>query len=131
MDPPGLALENYDVIGGWRTSYRTAGNGEVVKLEIEGRRVQYKSGLPVDASGALPDGRAFEGLAELKRHLLADRAQIARCVTGKLLTYATGAGPDFADRVEMDELVSSAGKSNHGLRTLVHLVVQSRAFQHK
>ncbi len=131
MDPPGLALENYDVIGGWRTSYRTAGNGEVVKLEIEGRRVQYKSGLPVDASGALPDGRTFEGLAELKKHLLADRAQIARCVTGKLLTYATGAGPDFADRVEMDELVSSAGKSNHGLRTLVHLVVQSRAFQHK
>ena len=46
MDPLGLALENYDVIGGWRTKYRSVGQGQAVKLEVDGRRVQYKDGLP-------------------------------------------------------------------------------------
>jgi hypothetical protein len=131
MDPPGLALENYDVIGGWRTNYRSAGEGQVVKLEVEGRKVQYKTGLPVDASGEMPDGRTFKDIDGLKKLILADRAQVARCVTEKLLTYATGAGMSFADKVEIDSMVAKAADKNHGLRTLIHLVVQSRAFQSK
>ena len=98
MDPLGLALENYDVIGGWRTKYRSVGQGQAVKLEVDGRKVQYKDGLPVDPSGVLPDGRAFADLDGLKKFLLQDKPQIARCVAEKLLTYATGAGITFADR---------------------------------
>jgi hypothetical protein len=128
MDPLGLALENYDVIGGWRTNYRSVGQGQSVKTEVDGRRVQYKIGPAVDPSGVLPDGRAFPDLDALKKLLLQDKPQIARCVAEKLLTYATGAGITFADRPAVEAIVQQAAKKDYGLRTLVHAVVESPAF---
>lgn len=128
MDPLGLALENYDVIGGWRTNYRSVGQGQSVKTEVDGRRVQYKIGPAVDPSGVLPDGRAFPDLDALKKLLLQDKPQIARCVAEKLLTYATGAGITFADRPTVEAIVQQAAKKDYGLRTLVHAVVESPAF---
>jgi hypothetical protein len=124
MDPLGLALENYDVIGGWRTNYRSVGQGQSVKTEVDGRRVQYKIGPAVDPSGVLPDGRAFPDLDALKKLLLQDKPQIARCVAEKLLTYATGAGITFADRPAVEAIVQQAAKKDYGLRTLVHAVVE-------
>ena len=128
MDPLGLALENYDVIGGWRTNYRSLGLGQSVKTEVEGRRVQYKIGPAVDPSGALADGRAFSDLEALKKLLLQDKPQIARCVAEKLLTYATGAGITFADRPTVEAILQQAAKKDYGLRSLVHAVVESPAF---
>ena len=129
MDPLGLALENYDVIGGWREAYRSAGDGQKANIEVEGRKVQYKIGLPVDASGVLPDGKTFQNMEELKQFLLADKSQIARCVTEKLLTYATGAGVSFADKVEIDAIVKKAAAKEYGLRSLIHGVAASEAFR--
>lgn len=131
MDPLGLALENYDVIGGWRENYRSIGEGQFVKLEVDGRRVQYKTGKPVDASGVLPDGTAFANMDALKQVLLADKKQIARCVTEKLLTYATGAGVEFADRPAMEAILKNSSEKDYGLRTLIHEVVQSPVFLSK
>ncbi|MEY4483761.1 MAG: hypothetical protein RL693_1213, partial [Verrucomicrobiota bacterium] len=131
MDPLGLALENYDVIGGWRENYRSVGEGQQVKLEVDGRRVQYKTGKPVDASGVLPDGTAFANMDMLKKALLADKKQIARCVTEKLLTYATGAGTEFADRPVIESILKKSSEKDYGLRTLIHEVVQSPVFLSK
>ena len=96
IDPPGFALENFDVIGGWREHYRSIGDGEPVT--VDGRRMRYQNGPPVDAADVLPDGRRFRNIDEYKQLLLADKDQLARALAEKLLTYATGAPPTTADR---------------------------------
>jgi Protein of unknown function (DUF1588)/Protein of unknown function (DUF1585) len=132
IDPPGFALESFDVIGGWRDRYRSLGKGDQPPWTFEGRNVwQYKLGLPVDASGTLPDGRAFKDIAEFKQLLLADKDEVLRALAGKLLTYATGAGIRFCDRAEVERIVAEVAQQDYGLRTLVHAVVQSSLFGEK
>lgn len=132
MDPPGFALENFDVIGGWRERYRSIGAGDRVDGKRRGRGIyEYKQGPSVDASGALPDGRKFSGIAEFKSLLMTQEQQIATCVTEKLLTYGTGAGAQFADRAAIATILSKAAAKKHGLRSLVHEIVQSDVFQSK
>ena len=98
IDPPGFALESFDVIGGWRENYRTTGLGKEVM--VDGRRMPYLKGPKVDPSDVMPDGRAFANIDEFKKLLLADKDQIARALTEKLVTYATGGPPEAADRDE-------------------------------
>ncbi|MDB5340062.1 MAG: hypothetical protein JWN70_5681 [Planctomycetaceae bacterium] len=131
IDPPGFVLENFDVIGTWRTNYRTLGPGVDVPLAIEGRKVQYRVGPAVDASAELLDGHRCADIDEFKQALLADREQIARCVAEKLLIYATGHRLEFADRRAVTTLLERAKASDYGLRTLVHEVVQSETFLRK
>ena len=57
IDPPGFALESFDVIGGWREHYRSIGEGEPVI--VDGRKMRYLNGPAVDAADVLPDGRRF------------------------------------------------------------------------
>jgi mono/diheme cytochrome c family protein len=129
IDPPGFALENFDVIGGWREHYRSIGDGEPIVLN--GRRVRYLNGPAVDAADVLPDGRQFQGIDEFKQLLLEDKDQLARALTAKLLSYATGAAPTAADQQEIDAIVARIRDKNYGFRSLVHEVVQSRTFQSK
>jgi hypothetical protein len=131
IDPAGFALENFDVIGGWRERYRSLAAGDNPKTKAFGQSVKYLLGRDVDAGDELADGRRFVNVDELKALLLADKPQIARCVVGKLLTYATGGGPQFADRATIDDIEERAGKHEYGLRTIVHEVVQSPAFLNK
>ena len=132
MDPPGFALENFDVIGGWRERYRSIGTGDRPPGLLNGRNIhQYKLGPAVDASGTLPDGRQFAGIQDFKKLLLSDEEQVSRCVTEKLLTYGTGAGIQFADRDAITAILKKAEPQKHGLRTLVHEIVQSPVFQSK
>jgi hypothetical protein len=129
IDPPGFALENYDVIGGWRDYYRSVGKGE--KVVLNGRTMRYLQGPPVDAADALPDGRKFRDIDEYKQLLLEDKDQLARAMTEKLLSYATGATPTAADKAAIDAIVDRLRTRDYGLRTLVHEVVQSKVFKHK
>jgi hypothetical protein len=129
IDPPGFALENFDVIGGWRDNYRVTGRGESVV--IDGRRMSYHKGKTVDASDVLPDGRRFKNIDEFKQLLLEDRDQLAAALTEKLLTYATGGSPRTSDRKEIDALVRRIRERNYGFRTLVHETVQSELFRTK
>ncbi len=131
IDPPGFVLENFDVIGSWRTNYRTLGPGADVPLAIEGRRVEYRVGPAVDASAESTDGRRYIDIEAFKQALLADREQIARNVAEKLLIYATGHGLEFADRRAVTELLKRAKAGDYGLRSLVHEVVQSETFLRK
>jgi hypothetical protein len=131
IDPPGFALENFDVIGGWRDRYRSLGVGDKVDkfIDSQGRfRVQYKLGPPVDASGEL-SGAAFKEIREFKKLLLQDKDGLAGAVTGKVLAYALGRAMGFSDRAEIARIVGSARASNYGFRKLIHEIVQSPAFR--
>ena len=136
IDPPGFALENFDVIGGWREHYRSIGQGEPVTLG--GKRMRYKNGPLVDASDVLPDGRAFRDIDEYKQLLLADKDQLSRALAEKLLSFATGvrahgtsATGRIGDRSQIEAIVKSVRKKNYGFRSLVHEVVQSEIFLSK
>jgi hypothetical protein len=129
FDPPGFALENFDVIGGWREHYRTTGSGETVI--VDGRRMAYHRGKPVDPVDKLADGREFKSIDELKQLLLEDKDQLARALAMKLLTYATGAPPTAADEVEVNAIVTRIKAKDYGLKSLIHEIVQSEAFRQK
>jgi hypothetical protein len=131
IDPPGFALENFDVIGGWRQRYR-AEKGESPPEKFHGRRIwEYRLGPPVDASGELLDGRNFKNIDEFKQLLMDREDQVARNLTQNLLTYATGAGIQFADRDAVESILTRLKSRRGGLRTLVHEIVQSDTFQTK
>jgi len=126
IDPPGFALENFDVIGGWRTTYRSQDKGTSVKKSLNGQGIwQYKEGLPVDASGELPDGRKFHDIADFKKLLLGQQDQVMKCLAENLVIYSTGAGIQFADRDAIAAIIKQTKADGCGLRTLVHAVVQS------
>lgn len=129
IDPPGFALESFDCIGGWRDHYRVTGNGEAVL--VDGRRMPYHKGKPVDSSGVMENGKQFDNIDEFKRLLLEEKQQLARAVTSKLLAYATGRAPQASDQKAVDAIVTEIAAKNYGLRTLIHEIVQSETFQHK
>ncbi|MSR58515.1 MAG: DUF1592 domain-containing protein [Planctomycetaceae bacterium] len=129
IDPPGFALESFDVIGGWREHYRTSGNGQPVI--VDGRTMHYLRGPKVDPTGVLPDGRAFQNIDEFKQLLLADKDQFARALTVKLVTYATGAAPSVADQPQIESIVRKVRAQNYGFRSLIHEIVQSDLFRRK
>jgi hypothetical protein len=132
IDPPGFALESFDVIGGWRDWYRRRDDGKPVdKLIHPGgpAKVLYRQGPEVDSSGVLPDGRPFSGIREYKRLLAADEAGIARALAGQLLSYSLGRTLGFSDRAEIERIVANAGSSGYGLRSILHEVVQCDTFR--
>jgi hypothetical protein len=83
----------------------------------------------VDASDVTPDGQRFKNIDEYKRLLLKDKDQLARALAEKLLTYGTGAAPTIADRPAIDVIVGIIRSRDYGFRTLVHEIVQSKAFR--
>jgi hypothetical protein len=132
IDPAGFALENFDVMGGWRERYRAEGDGEPEKgIAKSGQKFAFHYALAVDASGELPDGRKFHDVRELKQLLLENEKQIARNLAGQLAVYATGAPVRFADREQIDQALARASSSHYGVRSLVDEVVQSELFRSK
>ncbi|MEI6537345.1 MAG: DUF1592 domain-containing protein, partial [Verrucomicrobiaceae bacterium] len=132
MDPAGFALESFDVIGRFRTRYRSRGAGDPTSVVFPGGwKPFYKLGPVVDSAGKLPDGRAFNDIIDLRKHLLADPDQIARNLTQQLLTYATGAELTYADRREITQLVAESKLRKHGVRSLIHIIAESAIFQRK
>ncbi|APZ97028.1 DUF1592 domain-containing protein [Fuerstiella marisgermanici] len=132
IDPAGFALENFDVIGGYRDRYRTLGEGERPSFGQDPNTfawVRYRIGRPVDATGQTPDGTAFRNIRELKQILLQDQESIARGLTEKLITYALGRRVGFSDRLVIEQIVKNIAAQNYGFRTLVHEVVQSDLLQ--
>jgi len=134
IDPPGFALESFDVMGGWRDRYRAF--AENVNAEpgigLSGQPFAFHYGLPVDSSGVLTDGRAFKDIREFKRLLLAhEEGTVARNLVGQLTTYATGAPIGFADRKTVQEILDKARTSGYGVRDIVHGIVASDLFRYK
>jgi hypothetical protein len=120
IDPPGFALESYDVIGGWRANYRA--------VNEKGSR---KQGPKVDAGYRFPSGQGFKDLPELKQVLLQRPDVLAKNMVHHLVTYSTGAPPSFSDREMIDAIVAAAKPSQYGVRSLVQGLVQSPIFLQK
>ena len=114
IDPPGFALENFDPIGGWRGRYPRPG----------------RQGPVIDASGALLSGETFQSITDFKKVLLGShRDDFARCLTEKLLVYATGRTLERRDEPEVARIVTALKKEGNGLRDLILAVVSSDAFR--
>ena len=131
IDPPGFALESFNPIGGYRDYYRSLGKGQRVTTMINGRRVRYRLGPDVDSSGKLPDGRKFSNYRQFRDQLAKDDNVLARTLTKKLLTFATGRELGFSDRPEIERIVRASAGRRHRIRDLVHLVVGSDIFRTK
>jgi hypothetical protein len=135
IDPPGFALENFDVMGGWRDRYRSQTPAELYdtmgRFGKNGAPLTFRLSQPVDAAGHLADGRAFDDVRGLKSLLLQDEAQLARNLTRQLLVYATGAAERFSDRAAVEQIVQGTKARQYGVRSLVHGLIQSDLFLNK
>jgi hypothetical protein len=132
IDPPGFALENFDVMGAWRDRYRSIEQGEPVKgLGKNGFVYAFRLSQPVDASHRLASGEEFRNVSDFKRLLLKDERQIARNMVKQFVTYATGAPVRFSERAIVERILDEAKQDQYGVRTLIHQVVQSELFTTK
>ena len=109
IDPWGIAFENFDAVGRWRT-------------EVQGK--------PVDATSHLFNGQKLEGMDGLKRFLLLNRQdQFVRAMVHKTTTYAIGRPLAFGDRSDVDVITSEVRKRGDGLATMVQQIVVSDLFR--
>jgi hypothetical protein len=133
MDPPGFALESFDILGGWRDRYRAVSEDKppVPGRGKNGQPFEFHLGLPVDAAGTLPDGRPFQDIREFKRLLVEDDVPIARNLASQLIVYATGAPVRFSDRPAVEAILERTRADAHGVRSLIHAIVQSDLFKNK
>jgi len=131
IDPPGFALESFDVIGGQRARYRSIGTGDTAPRgaidPIIG--ISFKLGPPVDSSGVLPDERAFSGITELQSMLAADTPRLLKNLARQFTVYSTGREIAYSDRDEINALVDRVQKQGGGIRTLLRELVLSPLFQ--
>ena len=131
IDSPGFALESFDVTGGWRDFYRVPPRtGRSVQLANYPAR-SVSRGLNVEKGDKMPDGRPFADIEEYKQLLLADPDAIAGNLVKKVLTYATGADVQFADREVVEQIIHHLRENHYGFRTLIHDVTESRCFLNK
>ncbi|MCC9607741.1 DUF1592 domain-containing protein [Blastopirellula sp. JC732] len=109
IDPWGIAFENFDAVGGFRT-------------EVQGQ--------PVDASSLLFNQQKLEGVDGLKRFLLENRQdQFVRAMVHKLTTYALGRPMTFGDHAEVDQITAEVRQHGDGLGTMITAIVSSELFQ--
>jgi len=134
IDPPGFALESFDVMGAFRTNYRATlerGGKTDVKEQFNAKPAQFRHALPVDSSGTLPDGAAFKDVNEFRDRLRAKDAEIARHLLEQLIVYSTGAPVGFRDRSTVDAMMEELKTDDYGARSMIHAIVQSELFRHK
>jgi hypothetical protein len=108
MDPLGFAFENYDATGKFRSH--------------EGR-------FEIDASGTLPSGEKFRGAAEFKKILRGQAPEFARCLTGKLMTYALGRGLERFDRPAVEAVCRKMAQNGYRFSAMVEEIAASPPFQ--
>jgi hypothetical protein len=110
IDPIGYGLENYDLLGRWRTE---------------------DAGQPIDTKGELPDGTKFDGPHELKQVLLARKDDFVRHLTTKLLGYALGRGLTVEDQCAVDEIATKVKEGEYRSHVLIAEIVCSVPFRYR
>ncbi len=93
--------------------------------------VTFLPGKPVDATGSILTGGKFEGPQQFKKLLLQKPHIITRCLAGKLVTFATGKAVEAGDLLALDAIAADAAAHDHGLRSVMHAVIQSDLFRSK
>jgi mono/diheme cytochrome c family protein len=130
IDPPGFALESFDVIGGWRDRVRSLEQGERIKADRFGQRVGYKLGPVIDPSGELVGAGAFKDFEEFRGLLAKQQDRVTANLVARVLAFGTGREMGFSDRAVIARLVKQAGP-DAGVRDLLHAAVQSEIFLSK
>ena len=110
MDPLGFGLENFDVLGRWRTS---------------------DNGLPVDVQGTLPSGEKFEGAAGLKQVILKRKDEVMRHLAKKMLGYALGRQLNKFDDCVVDDTMKALKANNYRASALIETIALSYPFRHR
>lgn len=133
IDPPGFALENFDVLGGWQEHYRSLGENGVPATGIgkNGQPFNFRWSAKVDASGTTATGETFSNIIEFKRLLQKDTRQLARNLTRQLLVYATAAPMRFSDRRETEQLLDVVAEEGFGVKSIIEAVATSPMFLSK
>ena len=108
MDVIGFGLENYDPVGSWRT---------------------HDGKFPVDSTGTLPGGKAFQGPGDLKKILAGDKDPFTRTLSGKMLTYALGRGLERSDNPTVQLIARNVAADGYRFTTLITEIVKSTPFQ--
>lgn len=108
IDPPGMALENFDATGAWRTA---------------------DNGVPIDATTDLYDGRRMDGAAGLRAALVAHEDMVLRNFTQELMTYALGRRLSYRDMPGVRAIVRGAARENNRFSSFIKGVVTSDAFR--
>ncbi len=108
MDPLGLSLENFDMVGRWR--------------DVD------EALVPIDASGTLPDGTKFDGPAGLRAVLMSDPDRFVQTLTEKMLTYALGRGLEHYDMPAVRKIARGTAKNKYRASSLITGIVNSRPF---
>ena len=109
IDPIGLALENFDAIGGWRKKY--VGQNALI-----------------DTSAELPDGTLINGPASIRKMLLKDPAVFTRCLVVKLLQYGAGRTLSVGDQRVADEIVAAEPDEGYKFQDLLVAITTSKVF---
>jgi len=110
IDPPGLALENFDNTGRWRD-------------------IDAAAKAPIDSSTVLTSGKAIKGPVELRRHLAGMADQFPSTVTRRLMMYALNREVEYSDMPVLRKIVREAGSSNYRFSALINGIVNSDAFR--
>jgi hypothetical protein len=110
IDPPGLALENFDAIGAWRTT-------------------DAQAKAPIDASTLMPNGVAINGVVELRTQLVDRPETLATTVTERLMMYAINRELEYFDMPQVRSIVRAAAKEKYTLSSIVLGIVNSDAFR--
>jgi mono/diheme cytochrome c family protein len=108
MDPVGFALENFDVVGAWRTR---------------------EPGGPIDATGQLADGSKVDGVVTLRQAILERPDVFVGTMTEKLMTYALGRGIAAEDMPAVRKVLRDAASHDYRFSSLVMGIVKSVPFQ--
>ena len=119
LDPWGIALENFDALGRWRT-------------EFPKNAADPAESQTIDSTVELPDGKQIAGAEGLRIYLLQERKeQFARSLVMRLLTYALGRSLELTDQAAVDQVLEEFSKDDFRLKGLIHKVVTSEPFQTK
>ena len=110
IDPIGLALENFDAIGEWRT-------------------IDRQANAPIDAKTVLPNGVPIDGTVELKQQLVEHPATFAEAFTEKLMMYAVNRQLEYFDMPQVRAVVRGAAKDNYKFSSIVLGIVNTDAFR--
>jgi cytochrome c5 len=108
FEPIGLAMENFDAVGAWRT---------------------LDEGMPIDATGVLVDGTKVDGIATLRDSLVRRSDTFVRVVTEKLLTYGLGRGVEYEDMPLVRSIIRDSAASKYKFSALVLGIVKNPVFQ--
>jgi mono/diheme cytochrome c family protein len=122
IDPPGFALENFDVIGGWRDHYRA------LVEPRPGARAKLSDGPPVDSTDEWEGVGRFASFQEFRELVKKREDLVVQNLTHQLATFALGRVPGFADRQPLKDIATNVREKKSGMKSLVLDIVSSPVF---